>query len=311
MALEPVDGDGGGGPNHELADMTRRFWIGLVLTAAGVRPGNGRPHPGLGLIADCAPRVDWIQFALSTPVVLWAGWPFFQRAWASVVHRSLNMFSLIALGTGAAYLYSLSRPSRRPVPAGFRRWAARSRSISRPPRSSPCWSCWARCWSCAPASRPAARSAPCSTWRPRPRIGCGRRRGRGNPARQVQVGDRLRVARATASRSTATVLEGKARWTNPWSPASPCRPPKRPGDKLIGGTVNGTGSLVMRADKIGADTMLARIVAMVAEAQRSRAPIQRWPTPSRAISCRRCWASPSLAFVAWAIWGPRRRWPTR
>ena len=108
MTLEPVKATAEVGENRELADMTRRFWVGLVLTLPVFVLEMGGHIPALGLHDLVAPRISiWIQFALSTPVVLWAGWPFFERAWASVVHRSLNMFSLIALGTGAAYLYSL------------------------------------------------------------------------------------------------------------------------------------------------------------------------------------------------------------
>jgi Cu+-exporting ATPase len=116
--------------------MTRRFWVGLVLTLPVFVLEMGGHIPALGLHDLVPPRIsNWIQFALSTPVVLWAGWPFFERAWASVVHRSLNMFSLIALGTGAAYLYSLFATFAPGMfPAGFRRWAARSPFTSKPPR---------------------------------------------------------------------------------------------------------------------------------------------------------------------------------
>jgi Cu+-exporting ATPase len=115
MTLEPVKATVEVGENHELTDMTRRFWVGLVLTLPVFVLEMGGHIPFLGLHDLVPPRIStWIQFALSTPVVLWAGWPFFERAWASVIHRSLNMFSLIALGTGAAYLYSLFAKSSPP-----------------------------------------------------------------------------------------------------------------------------------------------------------------------------------------------------
>ena len=122
MTLEPVTAPADVGPNRELVDMTRRFWVGLVLTLPVLVLEMGGHIPALGLHDLVPPRIStWIQFALSTPVVLWAGWPFFQRAGASVVHRSLNMFSLIALGTGAAYLYSLFATFAPGMfPAGFR-----------------------------------------------------------------------------------------------------------------------------------------------------------------------------------------------
>src|SRR4051812_38468556 len=122
MALEPLEITAEAAPNHELADMSRRFWIGLVLTLPVFILEMGSHIPGFGLHDLVPPTLStWIQFALSTPVVLWAGWPFFQRAWASLVSRNLSMFTLIALGTGAAYLYSLAAtlaPSA--FPAGFR-----------------------------------------------------------------------------------------------------------------------------------------------------------------------------------------------
>jgi len=122
MTLEPVAATAVVGPNHELVDMTRRFWVGLILTLPVFVLEMGSHIPGLGLHDLVPPRISsWIQFALSTPVVLWAGWPFFERAWASVVYRSLNMFTLIALGTGAAYLYSLFATFAPGMfPAGFR-----------------------------------------------------------------------------------------------------------------------------------------------------------------------------------------------
>jgi len=108
MTLEPVKAAAEVGENHELTNMTRRFWIGSALTVPVFILEMGGHIPALGMHEHVSPQVStWIQFALSTPVVLWAGWPFFQRAWASIVHRSLNMFSLIALGTGSAYVYSL------------------------------------------------------------------------------------------------------------------------------------------------------------------------------------------------------------
>ena len=211
--------------------------------------------------------------------MLWAGWPFFQRGWASVVNRSLNMFSLIALGTGAAYLYSLvatfapglfpgrlPRHGRRRSPVYFEAAAVitvlvllgqvlelRAREQT------------------GGAIRALLNLAPKTARRLQ-----RRRRGRGNPARPGRrSATGCACGPATACRSTASCWKAAARSTSPWSPANRCRSTKQAGDKLIGGTVNGTGSLVMRADKVGADTMLARIVAMVAEAQRSRAPIQR------------------------------------
>ena len=150
---------------------------------------------------------------LATPVVLWAGWPFFERGWASLVSRSLNMFTLIALGTGAAYLYSLvATLAARRFPGRLPRHGRHGRrSISRPPPSSPCWCCSARCWNCARASRPAAPSARCSTSRPRPRAGCATTASDEEiPLDAVQVGDRLRVRPGDGVPVDGVVLEGSS-----------------------------------------------------------------------------------------------------
>ena len=165
MALEPAGVAPDASPNLELVDMTRRFWIGVALALPVVLLDMG----GHWLHLEGELSV-WLQFAFASPVVLWAGAPFFARGWASLRNRSLNMFSLIALGTGAAYLYSLAAtfaPSF--FPASLRQDAAWSRSITKRPPSSPFSSCSARCWSCARASAPAARSVPCSTSRRRSR----------------------------------------------------------------------------------------------------------------------------------------------
>ena len=162
MALEPVAPADATGPNPELLDMTRRFWIGAALAAPTVVLEMGAHLPGVDLHHYVPPQIAvWLQFVLATPVVLWAGWPFFVRGWASVRNRSLNMFSLIALGIGAAYLYSLAATFAPALfPGKLRSKAASSRSTTKPPRSSPCWCCSGRCSNCARASRPAAPFAP-------------------------------------------------------------------------------------------------------------------------------------------------------
>jgi len=307
MTLEPVTATAEVGPNRELVDMTLRFWVGLVLTLPVLVLEMGAHIPALGLHDFVPPQVStWIQFALSTPVVLWAGWPFFERGWASVVHRSLNMFSLIALGTGAAYLYSLFATfAPEMFPSGFREmgdtvavYFEAAAVITVLVLLGQVLELRAR-EQTGGAIRALLKLAPKTA-----------RRLKADGADEevalelVQVGDRLRVRPGDGVPVDGEVLEGKGAVDESMVTGESMPTAKQPGDKLIGGTVNGTGSLVMRADKIGADTMLARIVTMVAEAQRSRAPIQRMADTVSGYFVPAVLGVAVIAFVAWAVWGP-------
>jgi P-type Cu+ transporter len=307
MALEPVKATAEVPQNGELVDMTRRFWVGLVLTLPVFVLEMGGHIPGLGLHDLVPPRVStWIQFALATPVVWWAGWPFFERAWSSVVHRSLNMFSLIALGTGAAYLYSLfATLAPGMFPAGFRGmdgtvsvYFEAAAVITVLVLLGQVLELRAR-EQTGGAIRALLKLAP-KTAR--------RLRAAGDDEEValelVQVGDRLRVRPGDGVPVDGEVLEGKSAVDESMVTGESMPSAKQPGDKLIGGTINGTGSLVMRAEKVGADTMLARIVTMVAEAQRSRAPIQRMADTVSGYFVPAVLGVAVIAFVAWAVWGP-------
>src|ERR1700687_602998 len=307
MTLEPVTAPADVGPNRELVDMTRRFWVGLVLTLPVLVLEMGGHIAALGLHDLVPPRIStWIQFALSTPVVLWAGWPFFQRAWASVVHRSLNMFSLIALGTGAAYLYSLFATFAPGMfPAGFRGMGGTvavyfeaAAVITVLVLLGQVLELRAR-EQTGGAIRALLKLAPKTA----------RRLKAGGEDEEValelvQVGDRLRVRPGDGVPVDGEVLEGKGAVDESMVPAESMPVAKQPGSELIGGTVNGTGSLVMRADKVGADTMLARIVTMVAEAQRSRAPIQRMADTVSGYFVPAVLGVAVVAFVVVGICGP-------
>jgi Cu+-exporting ATPase len=304
MALEPLTITARAEPNVELIDMTRRFWIGAVLALPVVVLEMGG-H--IGLHGILSPRVTTlVQFALASPVVLWAGWPFFQRAWASVVHRSLNMFSLIALGTGAAYLYSLVATFLPGIfPAGFRGmdgtvavYYEASAVITVLVLLGQVMELRAR-EQTGGAIRALLNLAPKTAHR---------LTSSGDdeviPVDQVVVGDRLRVRPGDGVPVDGEVLDGKSAVDEAMVTGESMPVTKQAGDKLIGGTVNATGALVMRADKIGADTMLARIVAMVAEAQRSRAPIQRMADTVSGYFVPTVIGVAGLAFIAWAVWGP-------
>lgn len=307
MALEPLEITAEAAPNAELADMTRRFWIGLVLTLPILVLEMGAHIPGLGIHELVPPRVSvWVQFLLGTPVVLWAGWPFFVRGWQSFRNRSLNMFSLIALGTGAAYLYSLVATFAPGVfPEGFRGmdgtvavYFEAAAVITVLVLLGQVLELRAR-EQTGGAIRALLNMAPKTARRIRAdgsdeEIGLA----------EVHLGDRLRVRPGESVPVDGEVLEGSGAVDESMVTGESMPVGKQPGDKVIGGTVNGTGALVMRADKVGSNTMLSRIVAMVAEAQRSRAPIQRMADTVAGWFVPAVIAIAALAFIAWAIWGP-------
>ncbi len=307
MTLEPVSATAEVGENGELADMSRRFWIGLVLTLPVFILEMGGHIPALGLDNLVPPRnSNWIQFALSTPVVLWAGWPFFARAWASVVHRSLNMFSLIALGTGAAYVYSVFATFAPGMfPAGFREMGGTVAVYFEAAAVITVLVLLGQVLELR--AREQTGGAIRALLKLAPKTARRLRAGGEDeevPLELVEVGDRLRVRPGDGVPVDGDVLEGKSAVDEAMVTCESMPAAKRPGDKLIGGTVNGTGSLVMRAEKVGADTMLARIVTMVAEAQRSRAPIQRLADTVSGYFVPAVLGVAVVAFVAWAVWGP-------
>ena len=307
MALEPVEATAEVQPNHELADMTRRFWIGLALTLPVFILEMGSHIPGLGLHDVVPPAAStWIQFVLATPVVLWAGWPFFQRGWASVRSGHLNMFTLIALGTGAAYLYSLVATFvPRAFPAGFRVMGG----------TVPVY------YEAAAVITVLVLLGQVLELRARDQTGgairallnlapktARRLRDGGDdeevPLGEVQVGDLLRVRPGESIPVDSAILDGRSAVDESMVTGEAKPSPKGPGDKVIGGTVNGTGALVVRADTVGAGSVLSRIVAMVAEAQRSRAPIQCMADTVASYFVPAVLAIAVAAFVGWAVWGP-------
>jgi Cu+-exporting ATPase len=310
MALEPLTVGAEEGPDPELADMTRRFWIGLVLGVPLLVFAMGDMLPGEPLRHLVPGRVAaWLQLVLATPVVLWAGWPFFVRGWASVVNRSLNMFTLIAVGTGMAYVYSVAGTVAPGLfPESFRTHGgevglyfeaaaiitvlvllgqvlelrARSRTSS--------------------AIRALLNLAPPTARRLR-----GDRAEEDVPLEAIQAGDLLRVRPGERIPVDGAMLEGGSAVDESMVTGESIPVEKVPGSRVTGGTVNGTGTFVMRAERVGSETLLARIVQMVAEAQRTRAPIQRLADQVAA------WFVPAvvviavLTFVGWSLWGPEPR----
>ena len=307
MALEPLEVSAEAAPNQELRDMTRRFWIALLLTLPVFVLEMGGHIPALGLHDAVAPRLStWIQFVFSTPVVLWAGWPFFRLGWASVVSRHLNMFSLIALGTAAAYLYSLFATFAPGLfPAGFREMGGTvavyyeaASVITVLVLLGQVLELRAR-EQTGGAIRALLNLAPKTA-----RLVRDGREDSEVPVDRIKAGDRLRIRPGDGIPVDGAVIDGKSAVDEAMVTGESMPVVKTLGDRLIGGTVNGTGSLVMRADQVGSATMLARIVAMVADAQRSRAPIQRMADVVAGWFVPAVLAAAALAFAGWALWGP-------
>ncbi|HYL80774.1 MAG TPA: HAD-IC family P-type ATPase, partial [Candidatus Acidoferrum sp.] len=305
MALEPRVVSRDEKANPELADMTRRFRVGLVLALPVVALEMGGHLTGLhGFIP---PQVSgWLQLAFATPVVLWAGWPFFVRGWASVVARSLNMFTLIAMGTGVAWIYSVVATLGPGLfPAAFRGMGGTVAVYFEAAAVIIVLVLVGQVLELRARERTGGAIRALLDLAPKTAV---RVTDAGEDQEvsldSIAVGDRLRVRPGGKIPLDGELLEGRSSVEESMVTGESMPVAKVAGDKVIGGTLNQTGSFVMRAEKVGRDTLLAQIVQMVAEAQRSRAPIQRladlvagWFVPAVI-------AAAALAFAAWAIWGP-------
>jgi Cu+-exporting ATPase len=308
MALEPEVVTADSAPNPELVDMTRRFWVGLALTVPIFALEMGGHITGLtGTLGQQAS--NWVQFILALPVVLWGGWPFFERGWASVRTRNLNMFTLIAMGTGVALAYSAvatAFPSLFPenmrtadgaVPVYFEAAAVITVLVllgqvlelgARDQTSG--------------AIRSLLDLAPKSARRVK-----ADGSDEDVPLDQVAAGDQLRVRPGERVPVDGVIVEGRSAIDESMVTGESMPVTKSLSDQVVGGTMNQSGSFLMTAEKVGRDTVLAQIVQMVAQAQRSRAPIQRladqvsgWFVPAVILTAL-------VAFAAWSIWGPEPR----
>ncbi|MBP6012531.1 MAG: cadmium-translocating P-type ATPase [Alphaproteobacteria bacterium] len=308
MALEPEDVTAvEQGPNAELADMTRRFWIGLGLAVPVFALEMGSHLASLHMLIS-ATLSNWLQLALATPVVLWCGWPFFVRGWASLVNRSLNMFTLIAMGTGIAWVYSVVATLAPGVfPAALRGMEGAVAVYFEAAAVITVLVLLGQVLELR--ARENTGGAIRALLDLAPKI-AHRVRATGDEdvtVEQVMRGDRLRVRPGESIPVDGIVLEGKSSVDESMVTGEPIPVAKRAGDKLIGGTINQTGAFVMEAQKVGAETMLAQIVAMVAKAQRSRAPIQRLADQVSGWFVPAVIAAAVVAFAAWSVFGPEPR----
>ena len=309
MALEPLQVTAEAGPNPELNDMSRRFWIGLALAVpVFLLEMGGHLFPAIHHVVPPA-LSTWIQFVLATPVVLWAGWPFFVRGWQSLVTRNLNMFTLIAMGTGVAWLYSVVATLAPGVfPAAFRGmdgtvavYFEAASVITVLVLLGQVLELRARAQTSG-AIRALLNLAPKTA----------RRLNADGSEEEVMLdlvvlGDRLRVRPGEKVPVDGKVLDGRSSLDEALVTGESMPVTKSAGDAVIGGTLNQTGALVIRAEKVGRDTMLARIVQMVSEAQRSRAPIQRLADQVAGWFVPLVIAVALVAFAAWAVFGPEPR----
>jgi Cu+-exporting ATPase len=307
MALEPAEATLDQGPNHELLDMTRRLRVAVALSVPVVILDMGGHLTGLD---HAIPHgwMNWILLVLATPVVLWAGWPFFVRGVQSVANRSLNMFTLIALGTGTAWAYSVAATV---APGLFPASFLQDGDIPvyfEPAAVIMCLVLVGQVLELRARDSTGGAIKALLGLAPRSAIKVG---SDGNdsevPIESIAVGDLLRVRPGEKVPVDGVLVEGRSAVDESSITGEAMPVTKEAGAKVVGGTVNRTGTFVMKAEKVGADTMLSRIVKMVSEAQRSRAPIQRLADTVSGWFVPLVVAIALAAFAAWFIWGPEPR----
>jgi len=310
MALEPLTVTREEEANPELRLMRRRFWISLALTAP-LAALEMSAMLGGKLLGHALPAslLAWIELFLATPVVLWGGWPFFQRGWASVVKRSPNMFALIAMGTGTAYLYSvLATAFPQIFPQSFRLTSGEVPEYFESAAAITTLVLLGQVLELRARSRTSSALKALLGLAPKTARRLPADGGEEDvPLDQVNRGDRLRVRPGEKIPVDGSVLEGTSSVDESMVTGEPIPVEKKAGDHVTGGTVNGTGGFVMRAERVGSETLLAQIVAMVSEAQRTRAPIQRLADVVASYFVPAVLGSAVLTFVAWSIFGPQPR----
>jgi Cu+-exporting ATPase len=310
MALEPRTVSLEEEENPELTDMTRRFWVSALLGLPLVVIGMGHLIPGdpIGHLLPHGIR-NFVELALASPVVLWGGLPFFVRAWQSLVNRSPNMFTLIGLGVGVAYAYSIVATIAPALfPPAFRDGTGQVGVYYEPAAVIVTLVLLGQVLELRARSRTGSAIRALLGLAPKT---ARRIRPDGTeedvPLAEVRAGDTLRVRPGEKVPVDGVVLEGRSAVDESVVTGEPIPVEKGTGDRVIGATVNGTGALVMRAERVGAETLLAQIVRLVADAQRSRAPIQKLADKVAAVFVPAVVLIAVLTFVIWAIWGPEPR----
>ena len=310
MALEPVTISAHEEDNPELRDMTRRFWVSLALTIPVLLSAMADFIPGRPLEQLAPARVwTWFELIVATPVVLWGGWPFFVRGWQSLVNRSLNMFTLIALGVGVAYYYSLVAALFPEIfPESFRSESGGAAVYFEAAAAIVTLVLLGQVLELRARSQTGAAIKLLLGLAPKTaRLIRDDAPETDVPLEQVQAGFRLRVRPGEKIPVDGMVIEGSSSVDESMITGEPIPVEKKPGDRVTGATVNGTGSLVMRAERVGSGTLLAQIVRMVGEAQRSRAPIQKLADVVAGYFVPAVVGVSVLTFLIWALAGPPPR----
>ncbi|MCU1254928.1 MAG: copper-transporting ATPase, partial [Candidatus Angelobacter sp.] len=295
--------------DSELRSMQRRFWVGVALSVPLLAISMGGMAAGSPLHNLSAGWMEWLQLVLATPVVLWGGWPFFQRGWMSIVNRHLNMFTLIAMGTGTAYFFSVIATLAPGIfPASFLGHGGRPEVYFEVSAIIVTLVLLGQVLELRARRQTSSAIKALLDLSPKT---ARRLRSDGSdeeiPLAQVQRGDRLRVRPGDRIPVDGIVEEGSSAVDESMVTGESMPVEKAPGAKVVGGTVNQTGSFIVRAEKLGSETLLAQIVRMVAEAQRSRAPIQSLADKVSGYFVPAVVLVAVLTFVAWAIWGPEPR----
>jgi Cu+-exporting ATPase len=310
MALEPRTVTAQEEENPELRDMMHRFWVSLALTIPLLGIAMGDMLPGMPFQrALPAGWLPWLELALGTPVVLWGGWPFFQRGWASIVNRSTNMFTLIAMGTGVAYVYSVIATVFPGIfPDSFRTMGGHPDVYFEAAAAITTLVLLGQVMELRARSQTSAAIRALLDLSPKTaRVLAGDGSENDIPLDQVKPGDRLRVRPGEKVPVDGEVLDGKSSVDESMITGESVPVLKSTGSAVIGATVNGTGSFVMRAERVGSETMLAQIVQLVSQAQRSRAPIQRLADKVAGWFVPAVIAIAVLTFIVWAVAGPEPR----